>query len=187
METLIATAVVVVLVLIVIGKTAVVVPQQNAYVVEYLGKYRKTIQAGFHVLIPFVEKISYRHNLKEHAIDIAEQICITRDNVQVGVDGVLYLKVLDAQAPPPTELATSSLPSASLPRRRYVVRSERSTSIARSKSAVRSTPRWSWSSTRLPTPGASRSFAMRSRTSIPRRTCSRRWRSRCGRSGRSGR
>ena len=97
METLIATGVIVVLVLIVIGKTAVVVPQQNAYVVEYLGKYRKTIQAGFHILIPFVEKIAYRHNLKEHAVDIAEQICITRDNVQVGVDGVLYVKVLDAQ------------------------------------------------------------------------------------------
>ena len=94
---MIAIAVVVALVLIVIGKTAVVVPQQNAYVVEYLGKYRKTIQAGFHILIPFVEKIAYRHNLKEHAVDIAEQICITRDNVQVGVDGVLYLKVLDAQ------------------------------------------------------------------------------------------
>ena len=97
METLIATGVIVVLVLIVIGKTAVVVPQQNAYVVEYLGKYRQTIQAGFHILIPFVEKIAYRHNLKEHAVDIAEQICITRDNVQVGVDGVLYVKVLDAQ------------------------------------------------------------------------------------------
>ena len=97
MEELIAAAVIAVLVLIVIGKTAIVVPQQNAYVVEYLGKYRKTIQAGFHLLIPFVEKIAYRHNLKEHAVDIAEQICITRDNVQVGVDGVLYLKVLDAQ------------------------------------------------------------------------------------------
>ena len=97
METLIAAAVIAVLVIIVIGKTAVVVPQQNAYVVEYLGKYRKTIQAGFHILIPFVEKIAYQHNLKEHAVDIAEQICITRDNVQVGVDGVLYLKVLDAQ------------------------------------------------------------------------------------------
>ena len=95
--TLITIAVVVALVLIVIGKTAVVVPQQNAYVVEYLGKYRKTIHAGFHLLIPFVEKITYRHNLKEHAVDIAEQICITRDNVQVGVDGVLYLKILDAQ------------------------------------------------------------------------------------------
>ena len=97
MEALIAAAVIAVLVIIVIGKTAIVVPQQNAYVVEHLGKYRKTMQAGFHILIPFVEKIAYRHNLKEHAVDIAEQICITRDNVQVGVDGVLYLKVLDAQ------------------------------------------------------------------------------------------
>ena len=97
METLIATAVFVALVLIVIAKTAIVVPQQNAYVVEYLGKYRKTVQAGFHILIPFVERIAYKHNLKEHAVDIPEQICITRDNVQVGVDGVLYMKVLDAQ------------------------------------------------------------------------------------------
>ena len=97
METLIAAGVVVVLALVVIAKTAIVVPQQNAYVVEYLGKYRKTMQAGFHILIPFVERIAYRHNLKEHAVDIPEQICITRDNVQVGVDGVLYMKVLDAQ------------------------------------------------------------------------------------------
>jgi regulator of protease activity HflC (stomatin/prohibitin superfamily) len=66
-------------------------------VVEYLGKYRKTIQAGFHILVPFVEKVAYKHSLKEIALDIPEQICITRDNVQVGVDGVLYLKVLDAQ------------------------------------------------------------------------------------------
>ena len=97
METLIAVGVVVVLALVVIGKIAIVVPQQNAYVVEYLGKYRKTMQAGFHILIPFVERIAYRHNLKERAVDIPEQICITRDNVQVGVDGVLYMKVLDAQ------------------------------------------------------------------------------------------
>ena len=97
METLIAAGVVVVLALVVIAKTAIVVPQQNAYVLEYLGKYRKTMQAGFHILIPFVERIAYRHNLKEHAVDIPEQICITRDNVQVGVDGVLYMKVLDAQ------------------------------------------------------------------------------------------
>lgn len=97
MEPLIVTAVVVVLVVMVIAKTAIVVPQQSAYVVEYLGKYRKTIKAGFHILIPFVERVAYRHNLKERAVDIQEQICITRDNVQVGVDGVLYLKVLDAQ------------------------------------------------------------------------------------------
>ena len=97
METLIVTTVVVVLVVMVIAKTAIVVPQQSAYVVEYLGKYRKTIKAGFHILIPFVERVAYKHNLKEGAVDIQEQICITRDNVQVGVDGVLYLKVLDAQ------------------------------------------------------------------------------------------
>ena len=97
MEPLIVTTVVVVLVVMVIAKTAIVVPQQSAYVVEYLGKYRKTIKAGFHILIPFVERVAYKHNLKESAIDIQEQICITRDNVQVGVDGVLYLKVLDAQ------------------------------------------------------------------------------------------
>jgi regulator of protease activity HflC (stomatin/prohibitin superfamily) len=84
------------LVIIVIAKTAVVVPQQSAYVVESLGRYSRTLQAGFHILFPFIERIAYKHNLKEEAIDIAEQICITRDNVQVGVDGVLYLQVLDA-------------------------------------------------------------------------------------------
>ncbi len=97
MESLIPVFVIVVLVIIVIARTAVVVPQQKAFVVEYLGKYRKTILAGFHILVPFVEKITYKHSLKEQAVDIPEQICITRDNVQVGVDGVLYLKVMDAQ------------------------------------------------------------------------------------------
>jgi regulator of protease activity HflC (stomatin/prohibitin superfamily) len=85
-----------VLVLIVIAKTAVVVPQQSAYVVENLGRYSRTIQAGFHILVPFIERIAYKHNLKEEAMDIPEQVCITRDNVQVGVDGVLYMQVLDA-------------------------------------------------------------------------------------------
>ena len=84
-------------VIVLLAKTAVVVPQQSAYVVENLGKYSRTLRAGFHILIPFVEKIAYRHSLKEIAIDIAEQVCITKDNVQVGVDGVLYLQVLDAQ------------------------------------------------------------------------------------------
>ena len=83
--------------IILIAKTATVVPQQSAFVVEYLGKYSRTLQAGFHILIPFVETIAYRHSLKEDAIDIPEQTCITRDNVQVGVDGVLYLRVLEAQ------------------------------------------------------------------------------------------
>ena len=74
-----------------------VVPQQNAYVVERLGKYLATLRAGFHILLPFLDVIRYKHSLKERAADIPEQICITRDNVQVGVDGVLYLKVMDAQ------------------------------------------------------------------------------------------
>ncbi|MDG2307085.1 MAG: SPFH domain-containing protein [Candidatus Binatia bacterium] len=86
-----------VLVVVVIAKTAVVVPQQNAYVVERLGKFHKTLRAGFHVLVPFVDVIRFRHDLRELAVDIPEQVCITRDNVQVGVDGVLYLQVLDAE------------------------------------------------------------------------------------------
>lgn len=85
------------LVLITIGKTARVVPQQSAYVVERLGKYHKTLNAGFHILVPFVDAVCYKHSLKETAIDIPEQICITRDNVQVGVDGVLYMKVLNPE------------------------------------------------------------------------------------------
>lgn len=85
------------LAIVILAKTAVVVPQQAAYVVERLGRYSGTLQAGFHILTPFVDVIRYRHSLKETAIDIPEQICITRDNVQVGVDGILYLKVLDAE------------------------------------------------------------------------------------------
>jgi regulator of protease activity HflC (stomatin/prohibitin superfamily) len=84
-------------VIIILVKTAVVVPQQSAYVIEYLGKYSRTLQAGFHILVPFVERIAYRHSLKEQALDIPEQTCITKDNVQVGVDGVLYLRILDPQ------------------------------------------------------------------------------------------
>ena len=86
-----------ILAIVVLLKTAVVVPQQSAYIVEYLGKYSRTLSAGFHILVPFVEMVAYKHSLKEQAIDIPEQTCITRDNVQVGIDGVLYLRVLDPQ------------------------------------------------------------------------------------------
>jgi len=96
-EGLIVALVLFVLVVIVIAKTAVVVPQQSAYVVERLGKYRTTLGAGFYVLLPFFDRIRYRHSLKEMAVDIPEQVCITRDNVQVHVDGVLYLKVMNPQ------------------------------------------------------------------------------------------
>jgi regulator of protease activity HflC (stomatin/prohibitin superfamily) len=78
-----------------IYRSAIVVPQQNAYVVERLGRYAGSLAAGFHILIPFIDRIAYRHSLKEHATDIPEQVCITNDNVQVGVDGVIYLQVLD--------------------------------------------------------------------------------------------
>jgi len=86
-----------IVVILIIFKTAVVVPQQSAFVVESLGKYSRTLRAGFHILIPFIESPAYKHSLKELAFDIPEQVCITRDNVQVGVDGVLYLQVMNPE------------------------------------------------------------------------------------------
>ena len=72
-----------------------VVPQRSVYIVERLGKYSRTLDAGFHILIPFIDKIAYKQNLKEQAIDVASQICITKDNIAVEVDGILYLQVID--------------------------------------------------------------------------------------------
>jgi regulator of protease activity HflC (stomatin/prohibitin superfamily) len=78
-----------------LARTLQVVPQQSAYVVERLGKYSRTLHAGFHILVPFLERVAYGHSLKEQAVDVAEQVCITRDNVLVGVDAVLYMQVMD--------------------------------------------------------------------------------------------
>lgn len=97
MTALIVSLIVAGFALFVVAKTAIVVPQQSAFVVERLGKFSKTLGAGFHILLPFIDVIRYRHSLKEMALDIPEQVCITRDNVQVSVDGVLYLKVMDAE------------------------------------------------------------------------------------------
>lgn len=94
---LLVVAFIILLAGMILAKTAIVVPQQSAFVVERLGKYAGTLNAGFHILTPFVDVIRYRHSLKEQAIDIPEQICITRDNVQVGVDGILYMKVLNPE------------------------------------------------------------------------------------------
>lgn len=94
---LIVAGIVAAVAVFIIAKTAVVIPQQTAAVVENLGKYSRTLTPGFSILVPFVERVAYRHSLKENALDIPEQICITRDNVQVGVDGVLYLQVLDPE------------------------------------------------------------------------------------------
>ncbi len=81
--------------IIVLFRIAVVVPEQECYVVERLGKYTGTLEAGFHLLFPFIDRIAYKQNLKEEAIDVDPQLCITSDNVQVQVDGILYLKVFD--------------------------------------------------------------------------------------------
>jgi regulator of protease activity HflC (stomatin/prohibitin superfamily) len=97
MEMLVGVGVLVAFVFVVLVKTAVVVPQRNEFVVERLGKYRTTLSAGLHILIPFIDKVAYKRNLKEEPIDIPAQSCITADNVSMQVDGVLYLQVMNAQ------------------------------------------------------------------------------------------
>ncbi|RUA12901.1 MAG: paraslipin [Flavobacteriia bacterium] len=97
MEMLTGVGVFVVLVFVIVIKTAVVVPQRNEYVIERLGKYRTTFGAGFHFLIPFIDRIAYKRSLKEEPIDIPAQTCITADNVTMEVDGVLYLQVMNAR------------------------------------------------------------------------------------------
>ena len=83
------------IVLVAILKTAIIVPQKTAYIVERLGKHRCTLDAGFHILVPFIDHIAYRHTLKEQAIDVPPQQCITKDNIAVDVDGILYMQVMD--------------------------------------------------------------------------------------------
>ena len=87
-----------VLVIIIIFKSAKIVPQREQYVIERLGKYSRTLDAGFHILIPFLDIVAYRHSMKERAIDIPSQACITKDNIAVTIDGVLYMQVLNAKA-----------------------------------------------------------------------------------------
>jgi regulator of protease activity HflC (stomatin/prohibitin superfamily) len=94
--TVIAIAIVV-LVIITVFKTARIVPQKTAFIIERLGKYATTLDAGFHILIPFLDKVAYKHSLKEVAVDVPAQTCITKDNIAVEVDGVLYMQVMDAK------------------------------------------------------------------------------------------
>ena len=86
---------IVIVLLIVFAKTIRIVPQKSAFIIERLGKYRATLQAGLHVLLPFIDKIAYKHTLKEQAVDVPSQTCITQDNIAVEVDGILYLQVID--------------------------------------------------------------------------------------------
>jgi len=88
---------VIIFALVTFFKTIRIVPQKMAFIVERLGKYRSTLEAGFHVLIPFFDVVGYKHTLKEQAIDVPSQVCITRDNISVEVDGILYLQVIDPQ------------------------------------------------------------------------------------------
>jgi regulator of protease activity HflC (stomatin/prohibitin superfamily) len=76
-------------------KTARVVPQKTVFIVERLGKYSRTLEAGFHILVPFVDRIAHKHSLKEVAMDVPSQGCITKDNIQVEVDGILYYQIVD--------------------------------------------------------------------------------------------
>jgi len=96
-ESLIVIGVIAVIIIVLLIKTAVVVPQRSEYVIERLGKFSKALGAGFHILVPFLDKIAYKRSMKEEVMDIASQDCITTDNVSVSVDGVLYLQVVDTK------------------------------------------------------------------------------------------
>ena len=82
-------------VIVVLFKTARIVPQKQAWIVERLGKYHATLSAGLHILMPFVDRVAYRRDLKEMAIDVPPQQCVTKDNIIVEVDGLLYLQIVD--------------------------------------------------------------------------------------------
>ena len=92
---IIAAAVLAIFVFIIVLKTARVVPQRTVYIIERLGKYSATLEAGFHILVPFIDKVAYRHTLKEMVIDVPPQTCITKDNISVEVDGILYMQIVD--------------------------------------------------------------------------------------------
>lgn len=85
-----------VFVIITVIKTARIVPQRQNFVVERLGKYHRTLDSGFHLLVPFLDKVAYQHTLKEEVIDVDRQVCVTKDNIQVGINGIMYIQVIDA-------------------------------------------------------------------------------------------
>ena len=84
-----------VLLFVVFVKTVRIVPQKEAFIIQRLGKYHGTLEAGFHILIPFIDKLAYKHTLKEQTVDVPSQSCITKDNIAVEMDGILYLQVVD--------------------------------------------------------------------------------------------
>ncbi|CAA6815408.1 MAG: Putative stomatin/prohibitin-family membrane protease subunit YbbK [uncultured Thiotrichaceae bacterium] len=98
MDSLIFLIVAAVFLILILWNVVRIVPQNAAYIVERLGKYSKTLEAGFHLLIPFIDKVTYKHSLKEFAVDVPAQQAITKDNVALGVDGVLYLRIMDPKS-----------------------------------------------------------------------------------------
>lgn len=171
---MITTIVLLILAVVTIMAGVTIVPNQYAIVVERLGRYHSTLTAGFHVLIPFIDRKAYRRSLKEEVYDVAAQTCITADNVTVTIDGVIYLQVVDAMKSAygiegyvdgAIQLAQTSLRSASaacLWKRR-------------SRAAMKSTRKSAPTSTRPRLPGASRSCATKSATSSRRKVSPMPW------------
>jgi regulator of protease activity HflC (stomatin/prohibitin superfamily) len=95
---LVVTIAIAIIGVLVLSHIVRIVPQNEAYIVERLGKYNATLEAGFHILIPFIDQVSYKHSLKEFAIDVPSQQAITKDNVSLGIDGVLYMRIMDPRA-----------------------------------------------------------------------------------------
>lgn len=89
--------IIIVIVCILLIKMVKIVPEQEAWIIEQFGKYQKTLAAGLHLIIPIVQKAAYKINLKEEVFDVPPQVCITNDNVQVSVDGILYIKVIEPE------------------------------------------------------------------------------------------
>ncbi|MGH9535640.1 MAG: SPFH domain-containing protein [Terriglobales bacterium] len=92
---LVATILIVLAVIVILGQAIRIIPQQSAWVIERLGRYHETLTAGLNIVVPFVDRVAYRHNLREVPMDVAPQVCITKDNTQVTVDAVLYYQITD--------------------------------------------------------------------------------------------
>ena len=110
-------AVFLLVVVVFVIKSVNVVPQQHAWVVERLGKYHSTLGPGLNLVVPFIDRVAYKHSLKEIPLDVPSQICITKDNTQLQVDGILYFQITDAH---PTDRRTISPLSPSWRKRHYV-------------------------------------------------------------------
>jgi len=96
-ESIIVLVVLAVIIIVLLVKTAVIVPQRSEFVVERLGKYLKSLEAGFHILVPFIDNVAYKRSLKEEVMEVPSQDCITTDNVTVSVDGIMYIQVIDSK------------------------------------------------------------------------------------------